>query len=77
MKCQYCGYQFTNHETLKGEKNYREGDISFCINCGEVSQFKGDNIIKINELDLDEKTRKEVIRIQHAWLKSVARKMQK
>jgi len=77
MKCQYCGYIFTKHETLQGDKNHRDGDISFCINCGEVSQFKGNKISKINELDLDEKTRKEVFRIQHAWLRSVARYMQK
>lgn len=73
LRCPYCDYLQTEHETLKGETNAIDGDISFCINCGEVSEFKEGKTIKINEEDLDAETKKEFNRIRHAWLRVRAR----
>lgn len=73
-KCPYCDYLATEHETLKEEKNPFPGDISFCINCGEVSVFDGDKLIKIDVTKLDESTKQELKDIEIAWLRSRARR---
>ncbi len=69
-KCPYCNYKATEHETLDEQKNPHEEDISFCINCGEVSQYKNKSLVKVNVNLLDEETQKEIKDIEVAWLKT-------
>ncbi len=71
--CPYCDYLQTDHETLDGENNPVDGDVSFCLNCGEACEFKGERLFKINEENLDKETRKKFNKIRHAWLKVRAR----
>ena len=71
--CPYCNYNATEHETLNEQKNPKEGDISFCINCGEVSQYKNKKLIKVELSSLDNQTKMEINNIRIAWLKTRAR----
>lgn len=68
--CPYCKYKATNHETIAGEKDHQDGDISFCINCGEVGTFKEREIVKVDVLTLDPDTRKQIYKMEHAWLQT-------
>ncbi|KKN56522.1 hypothetical protein LCGC14_0571000 [marine sediment metagenome] len=68
--CPYCNYLATEHETLDNQKNPKEGDISFCIECGEVSQYSKNCLIKVEVDSLDESTKKEIADIQTAWLRT-------
>lgn len=70
MKCIYCGYKFEGHETVEGETKHKDGDISFCINCGEFSEFKGNKVVKISIESLDEETQQELKDIRIAWLRT-------
>lgn len=71
--CPYCNYKATNHETLDKQKNPKEGEISFCINCGEISKFKKDNsLIKIDITSLDERTKVKINIISTVWLRQRA-----
>jgi|GEM_PF-5168685 len=72
--CPYCNYKATNHETLAGETKPNEGDVSFCINCGEVNKFKEGELIKVDMESLDEKAKGELNDIRVAWLKTRAMK---
>ncbi len=69
-KCPYCNYLATEHETLDNQKNPKDGEISFCINCGEVSEYSGTSLIKVDVNSLDESTKEEIKKIDIAWLKS-------
>lgn len=69
-KCPYCNYKATEHETLDEQKYPHEKDISFCINCGEVSQYKNKSLVKVDVDMLDGETKKEVKDIKMAWLKT-------
>ncbi len=71
-KCPYCDYVGTEHENIDGKKNPIEGDISFCINCGEISQFKNNKLIKTDLNSLDESTKREINDIRVAWLRTKA-----
>lgn len=71
--CLYCQYKATNHETIEEEKNPKEGDVSFCINCGEISLFHKGSLIKVNINDLDARTKTEIKRIEYAWLRTKKR----
>ena len=68
-KCPCCNYLATEHETLGNQKNPRKEDISFCINCGEVSQYSGNNLIKIKVDSLDRSLQRQIRDIQTAWLR--------
>lgn len=71
--CPYCDYEATEHETLEGETNKRDGDISICINCGEVSLFQHTYFGGLKKVDinsLEEDTKQEVLKIQEAWLQT-------
>ena len=65
MICPQCNYLSTNHETIGGEKDYSEGDISFCISCGEYNEFKGKGLIKFEGVETQ-----EMKDITHAWLRT-------
>lgn len=68
--CPYCNYKATEHETLNKELHPKDEDVSFCINCGEVSKYSKGVLIKINIHYLDKETRKELKDIEIAWLRT-------
>ncbi len=68
--CPYCSYIATEHETLDGELNKKDGDISFCINCGEVGMFRSVGIVKTRLSYFGVKTQEEIKRIREAWLQT-------
>lgn len=68
MNCLYCGYKIEGNETLDGDNSPGEGDISFCLNCGELSTFIGSELKKISIGDLEGEERTEVLKIRTAWL---------
>ena len=70
MKCPYCSYKATNHETLSGDTDPHEGDLSFCMNCGEVNQFKDGDFAKADTDSLDKDAKRELNDIGVAWLRS-------
>lgn len=74
MNCPYCGYAFELHETLDGFDKPKDGDVSICINCGNMGMFKGNEIVKI-DIDTLEKMPKETIdevdKIKRAWRKTI------
>ncbi len=70
MICPYCNYLLDKYETLEGETKFKEGDISFCVNCGEAGKFMKEWIEKIDIDDLDEVTRKQVDDLRVAWLQT-------
>ena len=67
--CPYCNYQFDEHENRTGETNPSNGDISFCINCGQVGEFKEGDIIKMDFGNLDEDIKREIKVLSSAWIK--------
>ena len=69
-KCPYCSCIATEHETLDEQKNPRDEDISFCINCGEVSQYLGKELIKVDINTLDEPTQRMIKEIEYEWIKT-------
>lgn len=50
VKCPTCGYECDAATCIHGEHRPRPGDISLCINCGDVLQFSSDYTVKIATL---------------------------
>ena len=71
--CPYCNYEADQHETLHGREVVKNGDISFCIECGEASEYMDKKLLRIDEEKLDQGLKKEFKEITHAWLKTRAR----
>lgn len=71
-KCPFCDYKATEHKTLEGFNLPEDEDISFCINCGEVSKFKINKLVKVDVRLLGKSERKELNEIRIAWLKTRA-----
>lgn len=69
-RCAHCHYLSTDHESLDGKTNYSMGDVSFCINCGELNLFTEDGFIRTQIEDLEEKTKQEIKIIEKAWLQT-------
>ncbi len=72
-KCPYCNYIADQHETLDNLNPNaipKEGEISFCIKCGGVSQFFKDELIKIDIESLDEEIKIQIKEIEMAWVKT-------
>ena len=69
-KCPYCNYKATEHETLDKETNPKEGEISFCINCGEVSEYSKSGLIKADVFSFYKETQQEIKDIEIAWLRT-------
>lgn len=69
-RCPKCGYIFDQAMDLddSGSKP-KEGDISFCINCGAVGMFDGVGVVSVDESLLDNVTRNEISKIRRAWKK--------
>lgn len=70
--CPYCGYVATEHETLDKIKNPTEKDISFCITCGEISQYENNKLVKVDLNLLDKSVKQEINKIRVAWLRTKA-----
>lgn len=71
--CPYCKYKATDHETLEDGEVPNDGDISFCINCGEASEFHNRSLIAVDEEKLDENSKRAFNEVKEAWLKVRAR----
>lgn len=71
-KCIYCGHDLPLHETLDGHTDPNLGDISFCISCGGVSEFKKTGFNKVDIESLDPPVRDEIKRMEYAWVKTRA-----
>ena len=70
--CPYCNYIATEHETVDNQKNPHKEDISFCIECGEVSQYSRKVLVKIKVDSLDRSLQRQIRDIQTAWLRQEA-----
>jgi len=71
-KCPRCGYTATEHETIGGYTDFKDGDISFCLGCGEANEFRNHQIIEIDSDSLNDETREEVRNLRVGWLKAKA-----
>ncbi|KKL52743.1 hypothetical protein LCGC14_2282390 [marine sediment metagenome] len=69
-KCPYCNYEADLHETLDEQTNPEEGEISFCINCGEVSEYTEDGLKKADVFSFNKETQQEIKDIETAWLRT-------
>ena len=72
-KCPYCNYIAEQHETLNNSNPNavpKVGEISFCINCGEVSKFSKNGLIKVDIESLDEDMKMQLKEIDTAWVKT-------
>jgi transcription elongation factor Elf1 len=68
-RCPRCGYTFQASTNLEdGKAKPRIGDVSFCINCGQVSKFwENDTMLPVKLDDLDKGTLMEILKIRKAW----------
>lgn len=73
-RCPYCNYLGLEYESLDGDILPQEGDISFCISCGEASQFWNDGLLKIDINKLEKGIREDVKNLEIAWLQIQQRK---
>lgn len=69
LRCPYCDCLFEFHETITGDRNFREGDASFCIECGNVGMFVNSRIVKASVMDFDFNIFCELNMIKLGWLK--------
>ncbi len=64
MNCPNCGYKFDGHMCIADEKaEFRDGDISICLNCGEVHQYKNGVLELIDIRDLPKEIQEEILKI--------------
>jgi len=67
MNCGNCGYAFEGHTCVTDEKaELGDGDISICLNCGEVHQYKNGGLELIDIRVLPKKTQEEILKINIA-----------
>ena len=67
MKCGNCGYEFAGHTCVTDEKaEFGDGDISICLNCGEVHQYKNGGLELIDIGTLPKETQEEILKINVA-----------
>ena len=71
--CPYCKYKATDHETLVTGEVPEDGDISFCISCGEACEFQNRSLIKLDEEKLEGNSKQAFNEVKEAWLKVRAR----
>jgi len=67
QKCKRCGYFFEETQTIEGDKNFKNGDISFCFGCGEIGEFRNKEVIPIDEKTLSPELILEIARIRDVW----------
>ena len=71
--CPYCKYRATEHEELDHQGNIPDiGDISFCINCGEISTYSRVGLLKIDIITLTDEVQKKIRKIYDAWIRTRA-----
>lgn len=69
MNCAHCGYRFDGHETLDGFTKPSNGDILFCIGCGQVNEYKDGIAVKTEFEKLNDINKLEIRALSKAWLK--------
>ena len=67
-RCSYCGYEANFHQTLNKEINPRDGDVSFCISCGEFSQFR--NLMRIKIDSIPDELQQECNKVRDSWIRT-------
>ena len=66
--CPECGYESELSTNIEDDSiRPKNGDISFCINCGSANMFSDKGIVKVNESELSEDAKMEISRIRAAW----------
>lgn len=69
--CPYCNYIATEHEELEDKGNVPEiGDVSFCINCAEISTYSKVGLIKIDIITLPNEVQQKLKKIYDAWIQT-------
>ena len=69
--CPHCGYQASDHTNLDDDSlKIKEGDIAFCINCGEFNTLKNGKFEKQDIGELCSHTQTQMRDIERAWLKT-------
>jgi len=64
LSCFNCGYKFDGHTCITDEKaTLGESDISICLNCGEVHQYKNGGLEVIDIRDLPKETQEGILKI--------------
>lgn len=72
MKCGNCGYEFAGHTCVTDEKaEFGDGDVSICLNCGEVHQYKNGVLEVIDIRDLPKETQEEILIVNVARQKVI------
>jgi len=67
MNCSNCGKEFDMHSNIDDESlKPKEDDISICMYCGEIGQFKNGKLELIDIRVLPEDTQKEIMKIEVA-----------
>ena len=67
MNCSNCGKEFDMHSNVEDESlEPEEGDISICLYCGEINQFKNGSLELIDMAVLPEDTQKEIMKLEIA-----------
>lgn len=67
MKCGNCGYEFAGHTCVTDRKaEFGDSDISICLNCGEVHQYKNGVLELIDIRDLPKETQEEILKVSVA-----------
>lgn len=67
-KCPYCGYHANQHEEIVNiGNNPKLEDISFCIKCGEISNFTKKGLIKQDINELSGAVLETVLSIREKW----------
>lgn len=66
--CPYCGYVAELQAPMGSQQLPKLGDISFCINCGNVSKY--DELSRLEKTDLcslDSKDQEAIAKIKTVW----------
>jgi len=63
MKCPNCGFKFGDYTCITGEKaEMQDGDVSICINCGEVHQLRNGVLELVDIRDLPKNIRDLILK---------------
>ena len=69
-RCPHCGYEADCHTDLEGATKPRDGDASFCISCGGISEFRNGQRIKAAMDDFPADVRRELFFLKDTWVKT-------